>query len=78
MKHISLALLMVLVAGIIHAQTYITHVNVIDVVNLKTNADETVVINNKKIVEVDSLDNWRNIDVVINKGSVFKPADVLK
>ena len=52
MKHISLALLMTLIVSIIHAQTYITHVSVVDVINMKINTDQTVIISNKKIAEV--------------------------
>src|SRR4051812_7378220 len=52
MKHVSLALLMVFIISVIHAQTYITHVSVVDVINMKINADETVVISKEKIAEV--------------------------
>jgi len=34
---------------IIHAQTYIAHVNLVDVINLKIESDETVEIVNGKI-----------------------------
>jgi len=47
--------LLLLITGslILHAQTFITHANVVDVINLKINSDETVVISNGKIINVD-------------------------
>ena len=52
MKRIFLTSLLIFIACIIHAQTYIAHVNLVDVINLKIESDETVEIVNGKILNV--------------------------
>ena len=47
-----LLLLLIVSATFLRAQTYITHVNVVDVINMKINNDETVVIANGNITSV--------------------------
>ena len=76
MKHISLTSLMIFIACVIHAQTYITHVNVVDVVNLKTETDETVVIAGGKIVNVgksSSIDIPEKATVIDGTGKYLIP-----
>src|SRR6516162_9275977 len=52
MKQISVLLLLIIIASILHAQTYITNVNVVDVINMKIDDDETVIISNGNIINV--------------------------
>ncbi|HYJ63326.1 MAG TPA: hypothetical protein VEV62_06255, partial [Parafilimonas sp.] len=76
MKHVSLALLMPFIISVIHAQTYITHVSVVDVINMKTNADETVVISNGQIVEVGKSNNIHppaNATIINGTGKYLMP-----
>jgi imidazolonepropionase-like amidohydrolase len=53
MKPFILILLCIPCSLLLHAQTYITHTNVVDVINLKINSDETVVIAKGKIINVN-------------------------
>ncbi len=53
MKPFLLLLLCISCSFLLPAQTYITHTNVVDVINLKINSDETVVIANGKITNVN-------------------------
>src|SRR5215216_4149133 len=57
MKKPVIVLLLILQIHLLQAQLYITHANVVDVINLKINKDETVVITNDKIINIDKSNN---------------------
>jgi imidazolonepropionase-like amidohydrolase len=57
MKKVIVLLAFILLIHLTHAQVYITHASVVDVINLKINADETVVIKNDKIINIDKSSN---------------------
>src|SRR5215471_19594966 len=52
MKRMSVLPLLIIITSFLHAQTYITHVNLVDVINMKIDDDETVVISNSSITNV--------------------------
>ena len=53
MKQMLFIFLLIGNTSLLLAQTFITHTNVVDVINLKINSDETVVIAKGKIINVD-------------------------
>jgi imidazolonepropionase-like amidohydrolase len=76
MKRLPISLLLILYTGLMHAQTFIIHANVIDVINMKIVADETVVISNGKIINVDKSDNIKipqHANVIDGSGKYLLP-----